>query len=388
MPRHARAPVALLTIALSIGAFFAATTIRATEPAKPQLEPISKNVLRISGLVASYCLTTGRECILIGAPPSFVPADLPTELGPCKLVLLTHHHRDSSAGAKAWLAAGTPVRASKSAVAWLTPAGVEQFWNASLPTVAPGEVPPLFRRQWSIWAYNVLPAGIEGIQCDLEDGQKLEMSGWTIRVVATPGHSPDHIAYVVEPAPPDGRRIAFCGDALSAAGKIWTPYTTDWHHVNPTGLEAAAESIRRLAATMPTMLCPEHGPPIADNVQQALTATYENLHRAAQLKSFEVFRRESRAGAPLPAFIAPEQVGTATPDGNTKPWQRLSPHLFLSGNTYVLASTSGRRAASRPIRPRAAPAAGRARARFQARSGRSGPDHARPQRSLHGTVCA
>jgi glyoxylase-like metal-dependent hydrolase (beta-lactamase superfamily II) len=40
-------------------------------------------------------------------------------------------------------------------------------------------------------------------------------------------------------------------------------------------------------------------------------------------------------------FIAPEQVGSANPQGNSKPWTRLSPHLFLTGNTYALASRDG-----------------------------------------------
>jgi glyoxylase-like metal-dependent hydrolase (beta-lactamase superfamily II) len=187
----------------------------------------------------------------------------------------------------------------------------------------------------------MLPAGIEGIQCDLSDNQQLEFAGWTIRVVETPGHTPDHISYLAEHAGSEDQRIVFCGDAICAPGKIWTPYTTDWHHATADGLTRAAESLRRLAALRPTLLCPEHGPPIHEEIQTALETTTRNLQQAAAWKSFEQFRQTTEPNTPLPPYVAPDQVGSATPAGNTKPWTRLSPHLFLTGNTYALASAAG-----------------------------------------------
>ncbi len=187
----------------------------------------------------------------------------------------------------------------------------------------------------------MLPVGIDGITCDLQDNQQLKFAGWTIRVVSTPGHSPDHISYVAEAGNADKERIVFCGDAMCAPGKIWTPYTTDWHHATADGLSQAAESLRRLAALRPTLLCPEHGPPIREDIQSALETTTRNLERAVRLKSFEQFRQDTLPDAAQPPFVAPDQVGTATPAGNTKPWTQLSPHLFLTGNTYALASADG-----------------------------------------------
>ena len=314
---------------------------RADEPPQ-KLQQIAPGVLRTSGLPAAYVLFKDGNAVVVGCPNLVTLEDLkPYGIDTCKLVLLTHYHRDSSAGAESWIARGVAVRAPKQSAPWLTPQGVTQYWNASLPEVLPGEFPPLFHRQWAVWAFWVHSVGIEGIHCDLEDDASTSIDGWTIRVVATPGHTPDHVSYLAEPVPSDGRRIVFCGDAICAPGKIWTPYTTDWHHATDEGLVKAAESLRRVASLRPTLLCPEHGPPLHENIQSALEQTVLNLQSAATLKSFERFRQQQGPDVSLPQFLAPDQVGSSTPAGNTKPWTKLSPHLFLTGNTYALASKDG-----------------------------------------------
>ena len=74
------------------------------------------------------------------------------------------------------------------------------------------------------------PEGLDGIDCSLADGQTIDWHGWTIRVVATPGHSRDHVAYAVRKGKDGKPLLLFCGDALAAPGKLWSPYTTDWDH--------------------------------------------------------------------------------------------------------------------------------------------------------------
>jgi glyoxylase-like metal-dependent hydrolase (beta-lactamase superfamily II) len=224
----------------------------------------------------------------------------------------------------------------------LTPEGVRVFWKTALPAEVPGRFPLLFERSWGRWSYLVHPAGIDGVRCDLEDRQHFAWHGWRIEVVATPGHTPDHLAFLARRTA-SGKHplICFCGDALCASGKIWSPYTTDWHHVQDDGLRMAATSLTTLATRQPDILCPEHGAPITQKTSSVLAATAEALKRAAVLKSYERYTKEIIGRPPRYAFLAEDQVGSANPQGNPKPWTRLAPHLFLTGNTFALASKDG-----------------------------------------------
>ena len=326
---------------LAIFVLFLSANSNADE-SKTRPKLLAPGVIQFAGVPTAYMVYEGQQGVVIG-PPGEVRLDDLKAFGvdTIETILLTHGHRDAVAGVEEWIARGVPVRASQASAAWLSPAGVETFWSKSLPPILPDKFPPLMHRQWAVWSYHVLPRGVAEIHCDLNDHQELQLAGWKLRVVAMPGHSRDHVAIVAEPADANVMRIAFCGDAICAPGKIWTPYTTDWHHATDEGLASAAESLRRLAAEKPTMLCPEHGVPIVNDVPAALEETVRRLQRAADLKSFEKFRLAEAPNLPQPKFLAPQQVGTATPEGNTQPWTQLSPHLFVTGNTYALASRDG-----------------------------------------------
>ncbi|GDY18921.1 hypothetical protein LBMAG56_02660 [Verrucomicrobiota bacterium] len=327
---------------------------------------LAPGVLRAAGMPAGYALTDGAAAVLIGAPRSSDRAALRARGLTVELALLTHHHRDSCEQAADWVREGVPVRAGKMSAAWLSPEAVANFWDKSMPRATPGRFPPLFERFWGQWNYFVQPAGSAGVSFDLEDGAVIAWRGWRIEVVATPGHSRDHLAFVARrgtseqgrgqlvPATPVGTSrphpegqgsdapvVVFCGDALAAAGKIWAPFTLDWHHVNSDGQQAASDSLRRLAATRPTLLCPEHGDAILTNTVAALTLTAERLERLALLKSFERYTKESVGEPPAYSFLAIDQVASPNPQGNPQPWTRLLPHLYLTGNTYALASKDG-----------------------------------------------
>lgn len=270
-------------------------------------------VRRSPSAPAAYLLEAGGTVILIDAP-------LPPDTLPAKpaVVLLTHHHRDTVAAAAAFVAAGVPVRAAPESAKWLKPDTVMKFWADSIPL------------RDSRTAYFVAPDGVEGIEYVLNDGYELPLGGWLLKAVPTPGHARDHTTFVVTK---DGDSpLVFCGDAVTGAGKLWTPFTTDWNHWTDEGLKPAADSLRKLARLNPAALFPARGPVVKPNARKLLDDAAAAVEEAAFLKSFERFT--DRTGSPPNYdFLVPkEQIAS----GGDKPWARVSPHLWLTGNTYVL----------------------------------------------------
>jgi glyoxylase-like metal-dependent hydrolase (beta-lactamase superfamily II) len=68
--------------------------------------------------------------------------------------------------------------------------------------------------------------------------------------VATPGHAPDHLAFVAGP-------VCFTGDAVLGTGSVFvTP--------GPGSLAGYLDALARLRALPLELLCPGHGPPVGD----------------------------------------------------------------------------------------------------------------------------
>jgi glyoxylase-like metal-dependent hydrolase (beta-lactamase superfamily II) len=313
---------ALFCLAVAAAAVWLSGAGQRNKPATAAWVEVVPGVLRTSTLPAGYALVDGESALLIDAPRD---ADSLKAQGVKKVdtVLLTHHHRDTCAAAGRFLANGVPVRTPKASAEWLTPENVRKYWRESLPL------------RNSRTAYLVVPVGLDGLDCTLDEDQTIEWHGWTIRVVATPGHSRDHVAFLTRKGK-DGPLLAFCGDALAEPGKLWTPYTTDWDHWTDAGLTPAARSLRKLAGLKPNMLLPAHGLPITESVLAVLDRTATAVDEVAFLKSFERYTKKRLGSAPAYAFLAKEQAESR----GEKPWSRVSEHLFLTGNTYVLTSQS------------------------------------------------
>lgn len=284
---------------------------------------VAPGVLRSPGLPAGYALIDGDRALLIDAP---APPDGLARHGVRTVegVLLTHHHRDGLAALPAYLAKSVRVRAPKASAAWLAPEKVRQFWAEALPL------------RNSRTAYLVVPEGFAAIDCVLEGGNAIGFGAWKVEVVATPGHSPDHVSYLATKK--SGKRILFAGDALAAERKLWSPYTSDWDHWTDAGLRPTAKSLRDLHVLKADVLLPAHGEPIAAGaVATALTRTATGVDEVAFLKSYERFTRDRLKNPPKYAFLAKEQAGT----NGSKPWSKIAPGLWLTGNTYLLASKAG-----------------------------------------------
>ena len=287
----------------------------------------------------AYALVDRGAAVLIGAPASIGPQLLPPGVTKCDFVLLTHCHRDTIEGAAGFVAAAVDVRSAASSLL-LTPESINQFWTTSMPEETPGRFPPLFERLWAEWSYLVSSEGHTGLRSDLSDGEVMDWHDWTIQAIATPGHSRDHFAFIARNNNTDVI-ICFCGDAICAPGKMWSPYTMDWHHQEDEGLRTAARSLRKLATHNASLLCPEHGATMTGDLEAPFATTIERLERAALLKDYCRYTTEHVGNPPNYRYLAEEQVDSANPSGSPAPWSRLSPHLLLTGNTYALLSQDG-----------------------------------------------
>jgi glyoxylase-like metal-dependent hydrolase (beta-lactamase superfamily II) len=301
----------------------------AAHSGSPPWERVHEQVWRSPGSPASYAIVEDGHALLLGGAADTGPSGVPVDR-----VLLSHHHRDTSRGAPAFVARGIAVLAPRLSAPWLSPPSVEARWKSCLPRPIPGKEAALHDRSFDTWEYFVHPEGVAGIECTLEADQSVVWRGWSIEVVGTPGHSRDHVSFV---ARRETFVLLFAGDALSAPGKLATPFTSDWEHWSGKGLRATAESLRTLARRRPSWVFPEHGLPFQDGEGKALADTAVQVDEAASLKSYESFSKERLGQAPPVRFLDPTQVATA----GERPWSRLSEHLFLSGNTYVVASREG-----------------------------------------------
>jgi glyoxylase-like metal-dependent hydrolase (beta-lactamase superfamily II) len=269
-----------------------------------------QTVYRSQTAPAAYLIDIDGHGLLIDAPEG-----LPDPPVPVEGVLLTHHHRDTVAGLAPYLERKLPVRAAVESAEWLTAEKVAKFWADSIPL------------RNSRTAYFVVGSGFEGIGCILKDGDVLPWQGEKIRVISTPGHSRDHLAFALD-------SMIFCGDAVMGTGHLATPFTTDWDHWTDAGLKPTADSLRKLAANDPSALFPSRGEPVLSNISAFLDRTAKAVEEVGFLKSFE--RYTNRLGSPpkYEFLVPPEQVGS----NGTKPWSRVSESIWITGNTYLVKS--------------------------------------------------
>ncbi|MBW3664649.1 MAG: MBL fold metallo-hydrolase [Actinobacteria bacterium] len=146
------------------------------------------------------------------------------------LILVTHHHRDHAEAALAWASRfGCRVAAAR-------------------PDVA----------------------GPDGLVLGAEDLVAMPGSGATVAVVATPGHSADHLAFRLPHGP------LLTGDHILGRGTSVVAY--------PDGdLGAYLESLRRVLGVGPDALYPGHGPELVAGDATEVIAYYR-AHREFRMR--------------------------------------------------------------------------------------------------------
>jgi glyoxylase-like metal-dependent hydrolase (beta-lactamase superfamily II) len=98
-----------------------------------------------------------------------------------------------------------------------------------------------------------------------------------LEAVSTPGHSPDHVAFVT--AGPRGERdgeVAFAGDAVLGEGSVFiTP--------DPGAMASYLEGLQKLRRRALALLCPGHGPLVHDPAAKLDQYVAHRLEREQRL---------------------------------------------------------------------------------------------------------
>lgn len=163
-----------------------------------------------------------------------------------RYILLTHGHRDHSAGAPALKAAtGAAIAAGRRG-----PAG-------SLAEDSPAAEGGAER--------DLVPDRL------LADGERLTGNGWAVEAIATPGHAADHLAFAVEPA-----NLLLSGDHVMG----WSTTVV----APPDGaMGDYLASLDRLLARPETVYLPGHGGAIADAPRYVAALKAHRLAREAAI---------------------------------------------------------------------------------------------------------
>ena len=189
-------------------------------------------------LDGTRCYAVGRERVVLVDPGPAIPGQIErlealVRGRPVEAVCLTHAHADHSGVAGAAGAHfSAPVAASAETLARLALSG---------RSLGDGDT-----------------VQVDGGKCEL-------------RAVPTPGHSTDHLAYMLEPG-----RAVFTGDLVLGAGSSAI--------LHPDGdVGACLASLRRVLSLRPGRLYPGHGPPADQGEARLKQYTDHRIERHAQV---------------------------------------------------------------------------------------------------------
>lgn len=151
--------------------------------------------------------------------------------------------------------------------------------------------------------------GYEFGHLPVDDGDELRVGGMRLRCLATPGHTPEHLAWELFEADSDAPVAVLTGGSLLAGGAGRTDLLGDQQTQTLTELQY--ESIRKVSALAETaLILPTHGGGSTCSVAAAEPADFATVAQERGgnpylvSKSFEQFRLELlRTVAPVPPYF-------------------------------------------------------------------------------------
>lgn len=122
---------------------------------------------------------------------------------------------------------------------------------------------------------TVYAADVVGETVRLEDGEEVTIGGKNFEVVATPGHAPDHLAFV-------GESAVFSGDIVVYSDGAFSEGSFGRTDIPGADRETMVESLDRLQDRLPAgveSLYPGHGPAFHGDVRAVIERAQERAAR-------------------------------------------------------------------------------------------------------------
>ncbi len=269
------------------------------------LERLSENLYLLRDCCNVYVIKNGEQAVLIDFGSGKILEHL-TQIGVTEIdrVMVTHHHRDQLQGLCELEGYSFKLYVPENEARLVEQAG--EFWNQC-------SVHFDFYRCRSV--LNTIRKSVR-VDRKVSGGELIEWQGGRIKVLDTPGHTDNSVSYSTEV---DGRRLVFCGDLISAPGRVIHWYDLHWDYYGFTqGVDASDKSFERIRAESPQWLAPSHGSVIEDPAGAM----------AANSRMYERIR-------PL---LTPNELHRPTSE-----MKQILPHLiFIGGTSYAITSESGK----------------------------------------------
>jgi len=292
---------------------------RGSDPAEPDvssaLRTITDHLYVYEDSCLVYVLVDGEHALLIESGSGDVMDVLPG-LGVKQVdwVLHTHHHRDGAAGDDRVAAAGARLAVPEREADLFE--RVEDYW-AHLP---------IFDNYYlgsdSFSLSRHVPVAVR-----LADYATFTWRQYVFQVVPAPGHTQGSIAFLTEV---DGVAVAFTGDLIASAGRLWQVHALQWQYGggwgDAAGIQATALSLAEVLDAQPDLLLPTHGVIMSD-AQSAVRELRDKLRALHQYLDGSSFVKH-------PAWLITDRH-----------LSRLSEHLWMNGgslaNSYTLIFEDG-----------------------------------------------
>lgn len=238
-------------------------------------------------------------------------------------ILLPDHHREQYQGLYRMSALPAAVTVPQAEQALFTDPGKYRRWR------------PTLGDEFSVYGASYVRPAPRALAVEpVADNAVLQWRNHEIRCLATPGHSPGGMTFLVTSG---GRKFAFCGGLMHDGARLSRWYDSEWDYGFGKGIDTLLTSAARLQNARPDVLLPVQGPVIREAGRQ-LSEFQQRLvkFRASYVRGYPVFDSTPAERDSISTPTAVPLISQVTPH-----LYKLS-HQTQGRNFAIIVSDNGR----------------------------------------------